>query len=119
MSESRAPEHEALAIDKNDGASPECDWVSARWRRSVGKRYVCCMPHSSASPVPLSLIYASSCFIWLPLSLCFFPPLVFLYHHVMWSFSVCPLQPCFIGRVVQVSGDVEVPFTDFEEVDYW
>ena len=39
----------------------------------------------------------------------------FLYHHAMLSLSVCPLLPCFIGRAVQVSEDVELPFTGFGE----
>ena len=41
----------------------------------------------------------------------------FVYHHAILSFSVCPLLPCFIGRAVQVSGDVELPFTGFGECE--
>ena len=39
----------------------------------------------------------------------------FLYHHAMLSLPVCPLLLCFIGRAVQVSGDIDLTFNEFGE----
>ena len=33
----------------------------------------------------------------------------------MVSFVFCLLSPCFFGRAVEVSGDIDLPFTDFGE----